>query len=115
MKSFIKLFIPIFALPLCLALAAPVSEVEQMKSDLMGKTMGGREKGWKFQSPSQIKSLVINKKTESAQQRVYVITLKLQDERVPGVYQAEAVVTYEKKESTWAIKVVGLKSFVKLE
>jgi DNA-directed RNA polymerase specialized sigma24 family protein len=35
--------------------------------------MGGREKSWKFQSPEQIKELVIKTKTEDAQKRVYAI------------------------------------------
>ncbi len=91
------------------------SEAEQMKFDLIGKTMGGRDKGWKFQSSEQIKELVINDKMEEPQRRVYSITLKLQDPRVPGVYKAEALVTYERTEAKWEIKVVGLKSLVRME
>lgn len=95
--------------------ALPASEVEQMKSDLMGQNMGGREKGWKFQSPDQIKELVIIDKKEDAQKRVYDVTMKLQDPRSPGMYQAEAVVTYEKVDSAWKVKVVGLKSMMKIQ
>ncbi len=48
------------------------SEVDQLKSDLVGQIMGGREKCWKFQSIDQIKELVIKNKTEDAQKRVYI-------------------------------------------
>lgn len=115
MKSFIKLLIALSSLPLVFGFAFQATEVEQMKSDLIGKVMGGREKAWKFQSVAQIKELAINNKQESAQQRVYSITLKLQDSRVPGAYKAEAEVTYEKADSKWEIKVVGLRSLVKIE
>src|SRR5574342_1173292 len=66
------------------------SEVERMKSALVGKVMGGREKCWKFESVSQIKELVIRNSKEQAQERVYSVALTLQDARVPGVYKAEA-------------------------
>ena len=70
---------------------------------------------WKFQSPDQIKELVINDKKEEAQQRIYAITLKLQDARVPKACKADAVVTYEKIDSAWKIKGVGLKSIMRIE
>src|SRR3972149_5220858 len=95
--------------------ASVASEVDQMKSELMGQTMGGREKGWKFQSPDQIKELVIKDKKEDGQKQVCDITLKLQDPRSPGMYRGEALVTYEKVGSAWKIKVVGLKSMMKIE
>lgn len=90
-------------------------EVERMKSALVGKVMGGREKCWKFESVSQIKELVIRNRKEQAQERVYSVALTLQDARVPGVYKAEAEITYEKVDSEWEIKVVGLKSLRKAE
>lgn len=88
---------------------------DQMKSDLIGKTMGGREKGWKFQSVDQIKELTIRDKKEEADRRVYTITLKLQDPRVSEAYTAEAEVTYEKVDSEWKLKVVGLRTLKKAE
>lgn len=91
------------------------TEVEQMKSDLVGKVMGGREKSWKFESVSQIMDLVINKKKEGPHQRVYSVTMTLHDSRVPGVYKADAEMTYEKVDSQWELKVVGLKSMTKIE
>jgi hypothetical protein len=77
--------------------------------------MGGREKGWKFQSTEQIKELTVKEKKEEATKRIYTITLKLQDSRAPGVYQAEAEVTYEPVDSKLEIRLVGLKSLKKLE
>ena len=114
MKLFIESLILILSLPSTLGFAIQASETEQMKSDLIGKVMGGREKGWKFQSVAQIKELVINNKKESGQQRIYSVTLKLQDVRVPGAYKAEAEVIYEKTDSKWEIKAVGLKSFMRI-
>ena len=114
MKLFIELLILVFSLSSTPGFALPASETEQMKSDLIGKVMGGREKGWKFQSVAQIKELVINNKKESGQQRIYSVTLKLQDARVSGAYRAEAEVTYERTDSKWKIKAVGLKSFMKI-
>ena len=91
------------------------SEVEQVKSALVGKVMGGREKCWKFESVSQIKELVIRNRKELAQKRLYSVALTLQDARVPGLYKAEAEITYEKVDSEWQINVVGLKSLRKVE
>ena len=91
------------------------SEAKQCKSDLIGQTMGGRERCWKFQSPSQIKELVIQNKREDVQKRVYSITLILQDPKVPGKYKAEAQVVYEKVDGQMKIKSVGLISIAKIE
>ena len=115
MKALLPPLILFFSLSCVTGYAQPVSEADQMKAALIGKTMGGREKCWKFQSLSQIKELVIREKKEVPQQRVCFITLKLQDARVPGVYQAEAEVTYRKVDAGWEIKVVGLKSLMKIE
>ena len=90
-------------------------EADQCKLDLIGQTMGGREKCWKFQSVNQIKELVIQNKGEDGQKRVYSISLILQDPRVPGKYKAEAQVVYEKVGRQWKIKQVGLISIVKSE
>src|SRR5207244_1843539 len=67
-----------------LAAATQASEVEQLKSDLIGQCMGGREKCWKFQSVDQIKALTIQKKTEDSQKRVYTIALQLQAAKAAG-------------------------------
>jgi hypothetical protein len=115
MKTLSLSLILVIAFSPIVALAQQASEVEQMKADLVGKSMGGREKGWMFQSPAQIKQLAITRKTEGAQQRQYAVTLTLQDPRVPGAYRAEADVTYARVDSRWEIQVVGLKSLVKIE
>src|SRR2546425_13371266 len=98
-----------------LALSLPASEVDQLKSDLIGQCMGGREKCWKFQSRHQIKELVIKNKTEDAQQRVYTIALQLQAAKTNGKYAAEARVEYAKAAKGWKIKQVGLLSLAKIE
>ena len=98
-----------------LAAATQASEVEQLKSDLIGQCMGGREKCWKFQSVDQIKELVIKNKTEDAQKRVYTIALQLQAANATGKYAAEARVEYTKAATGWKIKQVGLLSIKKIE
>jgi hypothetical protein len=89
--------------------------VDQLKSDLIGQCMGGREKCWKFQSRDQIKELVIKKKTEDSQKRVYTIVLQLQAMKASAKYTAEARVEYAKTETDWKIKQVGLLSLKKAE
>lgn len=98
-----------------LALSLQASEVEQMKSDLIGQGMGGREKCWRFHSVEQIKELVIRNKTQDAQERVYTIDLQLQSSKATGKYAAEARVEYIKSGDSWKIKQVGLLSLKKIE
>jgi len=69
--------------------------------------MGGRDKCWAFQSPSQIKSLVVDDKKEEGDNRIYEITLSLSDERVGGVYEAKATVTYKKVGKKWTFTCAG--------
>ncbi len=97
-----------------LAFSAQPSEVDQLKADLIGQTMGGREKSWKFQSTDQIKELTVKSKVEEPQKRVYTIALKLQAEKGSGKYAAEARVEYAKAASGWKIKQVGLLSLKKI-
>src|SRR5436189_4811732 len=98
-----------------IALGAQASEVDQLKSDLVGQCMGGREKCWKFQSTDQIKELVIKNKTEDARKRVYTVALQLQSASAPAKYSAEARVEYTKAGNAWKIKQVGLLSMKKIQ
>jgi len=98
-----------------LALSAPASEIDQLKSDLIGQCMGGREKCWKFQSADQIKQLIIRNKTEDSRERVFTIGLQLQAAKASGKYAAEARVEYTKTPAGWKIKNVGLLSLKKIE
>src|SRR5438046_4112834 len=93
-----------------LAAATQASELEQLKSDLIGQCMGGREKCWKFQSLDQIKELSVKNKTEDPQKRVYTIALRLQGTKDSAKYGAEARVEYVKTDLEWKIKQVGLLS-----
>ncbi len=115
MKSLTIILVWVLSLTFFPGPGSPASEVDQLKADLIGQIMGGRDKGWKFLSPNQIKELVINDKKEEPQRRIYSVTLKLQDPRSPGVYKADAVVTYEKADSSWKVKGVGLKSMERVE
>ena len=98
-----------------LAISLCASEVDQLKADLIGHTMGGREKSWKFQSPDQIKDLVIRSRREDQQSRVYTIGLKLQAAQTGEKYAAEARVEYSKASTGDKIKSVGLLSLKKIE
>ena len=98
-----------------LVLPAQATEEDQLKSDLIGQCMGGREKCWAFQSREQVKELVIKGKTEGGEKRVYTIALQLQATKTSGRYAAEARVEYVKAGDSWKIKQVGLLSLVKLE
>jgi len=98
-----------------LALPMQAAESDQLKSDLVGQCMGGREKCWKFQSADQIKELVIKNKTEDTRKRVYTVALQLQAANATGKYAAEARVEYTKTGSVWKVKQVGLLSMKKIE
>ena len=98
-----------------LALPMQAAESDQLKSDLVGQCMGGREKCWKFQSVDQIKELVIQNKTEDARKRVYTVALQLQAANAKGKYAAEARVEYTKTGTVWKIKQVGLLSLKKID
>jgi len=97
------------------AAATPASEINRLKSDLIGQCMGGREKCWKFQSLDQIKELSVKNKTEDRQKRVYTIALRLQGTKDSAKYGAEARVEYVKTNLEWKIKQVGLLSLRKVE
>ena len=112
--KFISLFMMI-AVAGGLVLPMQAAESDQLKSDLVGQCMGGREKCWKFQSADQIKKLVITNKTEDAQKRVYTLALELQAANATGKYAAEARVEYVKTNLEWKIKQVGLLSLRKVE
>lgn len=105
-------------LPLLLAgalsLSAQVPTAEQMKSDLLGQTMGGRHRCWKFQSIDQIKNLTIKDKTEAADQCRCTIALELQATNAPAQYAAQARVEYTKTSAGWKLDHVGLLSLKKM-
>lgn len=97
-------------LTLGLALGAGAAETDQLKADLIGQTMGGRETSWKFQSADQIKALTIEKKDEDLRKRVYTIALELQAANDKPRYAAEAQVEYTRTGTGWKIHHVGLLS-----
>src|SRR5437016_285435 len=96
MKTMSILILVILCVTIGFTNAEQPLEADQCKSDLIGQTMGGREKCWKFQSENQIKELAVQNKQEDVQKRVYSVALVLQDPRAPGKYKAEAQVVYEK-------------------
>jgi hypothetical protein len=99
------------------ALALPIraADVEQLKSGLVGQTMGGRERCWKFQCLDQIKELRIKGKTEEAQRCIYTVALQLQATNVSARYSAEARVECVKADTGWKVKQVGLLSLEKVK
>src|SRR3989442_14908206 len=97
------------------AISAPAAEVDQLKADLVGQSMGGREKCWKFQSVEQIKELVIKNKVEDTKKRVYTVSMQLQAANGGGKYAAEARIEYGKAAARWKILHVGLLSLSKME
>ena len=102
-------------LALGLTLGAHAAETDQMKADLIGQTMGGRENSWKFQSVDQIKALTIQKKDEDQQKRVCTIALELQAAKDTPRYAAEARVEYTRTGTEWKIHHVGLLSLRQLK
>lgn len=75
-----------------------------IRHDLIGHTMGGREKTWKFQSESQIEQLLIT----GIEGRTYFATLILRGE---GRYIADVKIVYN---TAGQIESVGLLYIKKL-
>ena len=73
-----------------LAISAQIPSPEQMKSDLVGHTMGGRQKSWQFRSTDQIKELHIRDKNEHTYQGTCTIDLELQAANSSTRYSAVA-------------------------
>ena len=96
------------------ALSAQTNEVDRLKSDLIGQTMGGRHECWKFQSAGQIKELTVKGKTGDAQKQIYTVALQLEAMPSCGRYAAEARVEYTKTDAGWKVKQVGLLSLKKI-
>ena len=98
--------------------AAPTAQTptaEQMKSQLVGQTMGGRHRCWKFQSVDQIQELTIKDKSENADQCIYIIALRLQATNAPATYAAQARVAYTNTVAGWTLDHVGLLSLEKIK
>src|SRR5262245_51148065 len=109
------LFSPALLLASALALSAQTPTADQMKSDLIGQTMGGRTRCWKFQSTDQIKQLTIKDKTDHAHECVCTIELQLQATNAPAKYAAEARVRYTETAIGWKLEQVGLLSLRKIK
>jgi len=82
--------------------------IKQLRADLVGQSMGGREKCWSFQSVKQILSLEIDERVEERDRRIYDVSLQLCDDPARGTYDARARMTYERDGSRWELKHVGL-------
>ena len=85
-------------------------EIKQLQADLLGHSMGGREKCWAFQTPKQIQRLVIDDRRDVGNLRLYDVSLTLSDQRCGDVFDAKARLTYEKVRSRWELRTVGLLS-----
>ena len=98
-----------------LASSGQIPPPEQMKSDLVGHTMGGRQKSWKFQSTDQIKEIHIREKNEQTYHGTCTVDLELQAANSHARYAAEARVEYVKTASGWKLDHVGLLSLKKIK
>ncbi len=112
-----KAFTHVLALWLAgaVALSAQAPTAEQIKSQLLGHTMGGRHRSWRFQSLDQIKELTIVAQTQTARQLVCVIALRLQATNAPSEFRAEARVVLTKTNAGWKLQHVGLLSLKKIK
>src|SRR5262245_58401399 len=108
-----KLWLMTLLLSGALTHAGAAIDENQLKADLIGQCMGGREKCWKFQSPDQIKELVIKSRNETPETLVCTIALQLQANDQAPRYAAEARVEYAKVGIGWKIKNVGLLSLAR--
>lgn len=108
-------FVALICIPLFTSIVpAESAETELSKSDLVGHRMGGREKSWQFRSAEQIKSMVIQNKTDEGSRRIYRVTLELQDPDSPGTFKADALVRGETVGAAFRVESVGLISIVRV-
>lgn len=73
----------------CISVTPPVNPIDKIKSDLVGHTMGGREKAYKFSSVDQIISLRVLGRTENT------VTVSLLLRGVNKYFLADAFLTYK--------------------
>jgi hypothetical protein len=112
MQSITKLLLVlVFMFPTA---SARAGDVENISRDLVGHSMGGRARCWRFQSETQIRGLVVLDQTHSGEQRSYTIRCTLRDPRVRQPYEAKAIVRYRRIDSEWRVESVGLISMVKV-
>lgn len=104
-------------LAVSLAQAEPASSMEAavLRDDLIGHTMGGRERAWHFQGPEQIHDLQIESVEQGDDERCVRFTCTLRDERVPGGFAATAQADYRQEDGAWVLRTVGLLSMRKVE
>lgn len=103
----------------CAALAAFVllvgcsksPDTEQIKTDLIGQTMGSMFGGWKFESLSEFQELKINNKKQQGELIEYDISMRLKDTNSGKEYRAEALRVYKKVDGAWKIASISRKSF----
>ncbi len=106
-------FLMALGLACAVTLSAQTPTAEQIKSQLIGHTMGGRQQCWKFQCLDQIKELTLKNATVNARQCVCIVDLRLQATNAAAQYAAEARVEYTKTATGWAFNHVGLLSLKK--
>jgi hypothetical protein len=111
----VKSFLITMAVAGMTMLSTKAAEVDQLKSDLIGHSMGGREKCWKFQSTDQIQQVTIKKKEEELGKRIYTVALQLRAAKDSARYAAEARVEYVRTGGVWKVQQVGLLSLSKVE
>lgn len=73
----------------CISVTPPVNPIDKIKSDLIGHTMGGREKSYQFLSVDQIISLRVLGRTENT------VTISLLLRGVNKYFLADALLTYK--------------------
>jgi len=86
---------------------------DQLKSDLIGQCMGGRDKCWKFQSLDQIKGLTIKSNRKTRGNASIRFALQLQASNTSGNTRRKRGWKYTKQGTGWKIKQVGLLSIRK--
>src|SRR2546422_5613990 len=113
MKPRHLLFLTVMLLAGVLVAQTPAAETDQLKADLVGHSMGGRERCWKFQSRDQIKTLSVKSRSEDTAKRVVTVSLRLEADQSCGAFNAEARLEYAKENGAWKLRQVGLLSLAK--
>ncbi len=83
-------------------------DTDQIKADLIGKTMGDMfSGGWHFASINEITSIKIIKKQQLKNFIEYTCDMRLRDMNTGKRYSARALISYKKTGGTW--KFVSVK------
>ena len=113
MMSKVKVFVAVAVIMLMVG-CSKAPDTQQIKTDLIGQTMGSMFGGWKFESLAEFQELTINNKNQQGDIIEYDVNMLLKDTNSGKMYRAESMIVYKKIDGSWKIASVSKKSLKQL-